>query len=108
MADKKMQKFVSSNGDDMDSANEAFVFTQKRKVNSFFMDLTEHDSKSKKQKTKNTVDTDVDVTPSDGARENVRPDGTAEPEVQVVKFVRGDCSKFQGDVRCKSKWRCCH
>ena len=79
MSDKNISLVLS--GDETDSADEVFVFSQKRKADSFFIDLTEDEIEAKKQKRNQ----------GDGGPEG--NDGASEPEVEVVKFIPGDCAE---------------
>ena len=80
MSHKEENKVSISSNEDTDSADESFVFT-KRKQSSFFIDLTDGESDSKR----------VKLDPKPVARAEVSEDS----EVQFVKFIPGESSSSQ-------------
>ena len=89
MAEKKVPVFVCTD-DETDSADEAFVFTRKRKGDVFFIDLTDEQSKCKKAKTE--LESKVKYTCSDNVdTSGVEDEGaTGDPDIQVVKVIPGE------------------
>ena len=50
MSQNNIAEYLVSSGEETDTADESFVFTRKRKVNSFFIDFSDGESESKKSK----------------------------------------------------------
>ena len=88
MAEKNVAVFISS--DETDSADEGFVFTRKRKADSFFIDLTDDDCKRKKanceneSKKKPTCSDDVSTSGTEDKGSG------AKAEIVVLKVIPGD------------------
>ena len=71
MSQKPIEHIVLSSGEETESANETFAFAHKRKPSSFFIDLTEDMSKSKRARQES----------------NVEDENSMQNDVQFVKFV---------------------
>ena len=95
MTKKHIPEYFRSS-DETDSADEAFIFTKKRKPDSFFIDLTEGESKSKKQK-KLFSDTNDNIDSVRKCEQEVINQSGFDSEVQVLKFVPGSSSNEKAE-----------
>ena len=98
MCEKIINNYSLSSGDDTDSTDEVFVFTQKRKASSFFIDLTDEEAPSKKPKN-DTIGQECDVQDIDCSKIKIKkqlPEDSS--DIEIVNFVPGDSSKVKSAV----------
>ena len=92
MPKNKVSQNLHLSEDETDSADEVYDFRHKRKANTFFIDLTEGEPQSKKQKKNASYHFERYGSVGEGSQPNLIQHEEREAEAQIVKFIPGECS----------------